>query len=72
MNTKTGETKPPNSIPQPSKTRLQWRHIIEPRIRNYFPKNVFSIIDLYLSVMNKEKIFGYLHDNTEWKDYGEN
>lgn len=72
MNTKTGETKPPELNPATLQNlAFSGVHIIEPRIRNYFPEeNVFSIIDLYLSVMNKEKIFGYLHDNTEWKDMG--
>lgn len=71
-NTKTGEVTPPGlGLATLQNLAFSGIHIIEPGIQNYFPeKNVFSIIDLYLSVMNKEKISGYLHDNTEWKDMG--
>ena len=45
--------------------------IIDPKIFKYFPdKDVFSLVDLYLSASKKEKIFGYLHDNDEWMDLG--
>ncbi|MHC1738461.1 MAG: nucleotidyltransferase family protein [Ignavibacteriaceae bacterium] len=71
-NTKTGEVKPPE-LDASTLQNLAFSgiHIIEPGIQNYFPEEkVFSIIDLYISVLNKEKISGYLHDNTEWKDMG--
>ena len=71
-NTKTGEIKPTGADTSLLK-RLAFSgiHIIDPNIKNHFPgKDVFSIIDLYLSVMEKEKVFGYLHNNTEWKDMG--
>jgi len=45
--------------------------IIDPKIFKYFPdKDVFSIVDLYLTASKKEKIFGYLHDSDEWMDLG--
>jgi len=45
--------------------------IIDPKIFNYFPdKDMFSLVDLFLTVSKMEKIFGYLHDNDEWMDLG--
>jgi len=45
--------------------------IIDPKIFNYFPdKNIFSLVELYLSVAKKEKIIGYAHNEDEWMDLG--
>ena len=45
--------------------------IIDPKIFKYFPdKDVFSIVDLYLTASKKEKVFGYVHDSDEWIDLG--
>lgn len=45
--------------------------IIDPILFTYFPdENVFSLIDLYLSVAQKEKIKGYVHNKDEWIDLG--
>jgi len=71
-NSKTGEIKPSGmDISALRNFAFSGIHIVDPKIQNHFlPENVFSIIDLYLSIMEKEKIYGYLHDNTEWKDMG--
>ncbi len=46
-------------------------HIINPGIFDYMPnKDVFSIIDVYLNVCSREKIFGYLHNEDFWLDMG--
>jgi NDP-sugar pyrophosphorylase family protein len=45
--------------------------IIDPKIFKYFPdKDVFSLVDLYLTAAKNEKIVGYLHNNDEWMDLG--
>ncbi|MGB5531039.1 MAG: nucleotidyltransferase family protein [Ignavibacteriaceae bacterium] len=45
--------------------------IIDPAIFKYFPdEDVFSIVDLYLSVAKKEKINGYIHNKDNWLDLG--
>ena len=45
--------------------------IVDPKIFEYFPdKNVFSLIELYLIAAKKEKIFGYVHSEDEWIDFG--
>jgi NDP-sugar pyrophosphorylase family protein len=45
--------------------------ILDPKIFNYFPdKDVFSLVDLYLTTAKNEKIFGCLHNRDEWIDLG--
>jgi NDP-sugar pyrophosphorylase family protein len=45
--------------------------IVDPKIFKYFPdKDVFSLIELYLSVAKEEKIIGYVHNEDEWIDLG--
>lgn len=45
--------------------------IIDPEMFKYFPdKNIFSLIELYLSVAKKAKIIGYTHNQDEWMDLG--
>jgi NDP-sugar pyrophosphorylase family protein len=45
--------------------------IVDPKIIKYFPdKNVFSLIELYLTAAKKEKIFGYIHSEDDWMDLG--
>jgi len=45
--------------------------VVDPKIFKYFPdKDVFSLIELYLSVAKKEKIIGYVHNEDEWMDLG--
>jgi NDP-sugar pyrophosphorylase family protein len=45
--------------------------VVDPKIFKYFPdKDVFSLIELYLSVAKKEKIIGYVHNEDEWIDLG--
>ena len=45
--------------------------IIDPAIFKYFPdKDVFSLVDLYLSAAKKEKITGFAHNEDYWLDLG--
>ena len=47
-------------------------HWISPRIFDYFPRNqsVFSIIDVYLSLCDKEWVQGFDHSSGRWEDAG--
>jgi len=45
--------------------------IVDPKIFKYFPdKDVFSLVELYLSAAKVEKIIGYVHNEDEWIDVG--
>ena len=45
--------------------------IVDPTIFKYFPdKDVFSLVEFYLSAAKKEKIVGYVHNEDEWMDLG--
>jgi len=45
--------------------------IVDPKIFKYFPdKDVFTLVELYLSAAQKEKIIGYIHNEDEWIDLG--
>ena len=45
--------------------------IIDPAMFTYFPeKNVFSLVDLYLSAAKKEMILGFIHNEDNWLDLG--
>jgi len=45
--------------------------IVDPKIFKYFPnKNIFSLVELYLSTTGKEKISGYIHNEDLWIDIG--
>lgn len=45
--------------------------IIDPNIFKYFPeKNVFSLVEFYLTVAKEEKIIGYVHNDDVWIDVG--
>jgi NDP-sugar pyrophosphorylase family protein len=45
--------------------------IVNPAIFKYFPdKDVFSLVDLYLSAAKDEKILSYLHNDDFWMDLG--
>ena len=45
--------------------------IVDPKIFKYFPdKNIFSLVELYLSAARKEKISGYVHNEDLWIDIG--
>jgi NDP-sugar pyrophosphorylase family protein len=45
--------------------------IVDPAIFKYFPeKEVFSLVDLYLSAAKEEKITGFIHDEDFWLDLG--
>lgn len=46
-------------------------HIIHPNIFNLMPNDdIFSIITVYLDLMQKHKIIGYQHDDDFWLDVG--
>jgi len=45
--------------------------VLSPQIFNLFPEsNIFSIIDLYLSVCESRRIIAYPHDKSIWLDVG--
>lgn len=45
--------------------------IIDPKIFKYFPnKDIFSLVELYLSAAKNERISGYVHNEDEWMDIG--
>lgn len=45
--------------------------VIDPRLFKLFPdKDVFSLVELYLSAAKQDKINGYVHDEDEWMDLG--
>ena len=45
--------------------------VIDHRIFQYFPdKDVFSLVELYLSAAKHEIINGYVHNEDEWMDLG--
>ena len=45
--------------------------IVSPNIFKYFPdKDVFSLVELYLSAAKSETIKGYVHNEDEWMDLG--
>jgi NDP-sugar pyrophosphorylase family protein len=45
--------------------------ILSPKIFQYFPdKDIFSLVELYLSAAGQEKICGYLHNEDLWMDLG--
>ncbi len=45
--------------------------VIDPQLFKYFPnKDVFSLVDLYLSAAKQEKINGYVHNDDDWMDLG--
>ncbi|MCF8241530.1 MAG: nucleotidyltransferase family protein [Melioribacteraceae bacterium] len=70
-NIRTGEKKikcEKNSLKRLAYSGIQ---IIDPKLFHYFPdENVFSIIDLYISICDKEKISGFCHDEDYWFDLG--
>jgi NDP-sugar pyrophosphorylase family protein len=45
--------------------------VINPKIFKYFPdKDIFSLVELYLSAARKAKISGYVHNDDLWIDIG--
>jgi NDP-sugar pyrophosphorylase family protein len=45
--------------------------IVDPKIFKYFPnKDVFSLVELYLTAAKREKIIGYIHSEDECIDLG--
>jgi len=72
MNEKAGEKK----ITRDGQSKLfpysfSGVQIVDPRIFKYFPdKDVFTLVELYLSAAQKEKIIGYIHNEDEWIDLG--
>jgi len=45
--------------------------IVDPEIFKYFPsKDIFSLVELYLTAARREKIIGYNHSKDEWLDLG--
>lgn len=47
-------------------------HIISPELFDFFkPEKIFSIVDTYLDISNKQKIIAYEHSNDHWFDIGD-
>jgi NDP-sugar pyrophosphorylase family protein len=45
--------------------------VINPKLFNYFPgKDIFSLVELYLSAARKVKISGHVHNDDLWIDIG--
>jgi len=45
--------------------------VIDPKLFKYFPnKDVFSLVEFYLTAAKREKIIGYVHNEDEWIDLG--
>jgi NDP-sugar pyrophosphorylase family protein len=45
--------------------------IVDPGIFKYFPnKDVFSLVELYLTAAKREKIIGSVHSEDDWMDLG--
>ena len=45
--------------------------VVDPKIFKYFPdKDVFSLVEFYLTAAKREKIIGYVHNKDEWIDFG--
>jgi NDP-sugar pyrophosphorylase family protein len=45
--------------------------VVSPEIFSFMPsKNIFSIMELYLSAASSQKIIGYLHNEDFWADMG--
>ncbi len=72
MNQKSGE----NIIARDEQSELfpysfSGIQVIDPKIFKYFPdKDIFSLVELYLSAARKEKISGYVHNDDLWIDIG--
>ena len=60
-----------NSLAELKAMSFSGIQIVDPKIFKYFPeKNVFSLIEFYLTAAKDEKIFGYVHNDDEWIDVG--
>ncbi len=70
-NSKTNETISSISTPNPLLVGFSGIHIVKNEILNYIPENQkLSFTPLYLELTKKYPIFGYLHNQDDWKDMG--
>ncbi len=71
-NIKTGDQKIHTGKPDDLKRQaFSGVHIIDPSLLNFMPaKEVFSIIEVYLSLASDHVIAGYNHDEDYWFDLG--
>jgi mannose-1-phosphate guanylyltransferase len=72
MNEKTGEQIISKSNPMEfTSYAFSGIQIIDPKLFKHFPdKDVFSLVELYLSAAKSETIKGYVHNEDEWMDLG--
>lgn len=72
QNIKTNEIKPHGvEIDKLKRLAFSGIHIIDPKIFKLMPDGeVFSIVDVYLSIAKSEKIIAYKHDEDFWLDVG--
>lgn len=71
QNVKTNEQKMTRHITTVNKFAFSGIQVIDPNLFKYFPDaEIFSIVDLYLTISQKEIIKAYQHENTGWYDVG--
>lgn len=71
QNTQTGLTRISREAPTYRALAFSGIHVIDPVIFNYFPEgDIFSIIEVYLSLAAKKTIRAYQHDDDVWLDVG--
>ncbi|MFC2103419.1 nucleotidyltransferase family protein [Bacteroidota bacterium] len=71
-NVNTGEEIKSNRSENLSEFAFSGIHILSPEIFSLMPdKDRFSMIDLYLSIMNEKKVNGYLDNDSFWLDVGD-
>jgi NDP-sugar pyrophosphorylase family protein len=70
-NSKTNETISSISSPNPLLVGFSGIHIVNTDILNFIPENQkLSFTPLYLELTKKYSIYGYLHNQDDWKDMG--
>jgi len=70
-NVKSGKTISTGEIKMLKEFAFSGIHIIDPKIFSLMPDDeVFSMIDLYLKVMNSNHIYGYVDKDSFWMDIG--
>ena len=71
MNEKTGEQIKTENDNCCNKFAFSGIHVIDPKIFSLMPEDdVFSIIKLYLSLISKHKLRGYVDNESFWMDVG--
>ncbi|MBP1672381.1 MAG: Nucleotidyl transferase [Bacteroidetes bacterium] len=70
-NSKTGDTIWSHQTQKPKLVGFSGIHIVNTEILNFIPENQkLSFTPLYLELTKKYPIYGYLHNQDDWKDMG--